>query len=348
MKTGTRNMLIAGAVALQFLVLAYMAGEREWIVRTGRVVYFRTAPVDPRDPFRGDYVTLDYEIGHVSTNRLRDGLVNRDVKNPLKEGERVYAALRLDGDLASVEYLTDRKPETSPFVRGRIANRWSQTTAQVRYGIEAYFVEQGKGRDLERRGGRDEVQVPLEMETALGRNGAAVLRGYRWSRLGVGLETETVTSNRTDGTRSAAVTIVTAATLVLMNASDTDLAVIDPPGMASVTLEQDTLRTSGDSPWKWVGENRTVAGPVPADADVHILKPGEKYRIRVDLGDEAWFVEQPGQTPRTMSGITDWNARFRIVYRPPATAACGNLKNADLVWHGFLMSRAFDGGGRVD
>lgn len=341
-------MLIAGAVALQFLVLAYMAGEREWIIHTGRVVYFRTAPVDPRDPFRGDYVTLDYEIGHVATNKVRDGLANRGVKNPLKEGERVYAVLRMDGDLGSVEYLTDQKPETGSFVRGRIADRWSQTTANIRYGIEAYFVEQGKGRELEQRRGRDEVQIPLEMETALGRNGAAVLRGYRWSRMGVGLETETVTSNRTDGARTAAVTIVTAATLVLMNASETDLAIIDLPGMASVTLEQDTLRSWGNNPWKWVGENTGVPKPVPTDADVRVLKPGEKYRIRVNLGDKAWFVEQPGQPPRTVSGIADWNARFRIVYRPPAADECRNLKHADLVWYGFLMSRAFDGGGRVD
>jgi len=343
---GTRRILVAGAVALQFLVLAYMAGDREWIVRTGRVVYFRTAPVDPRDPFRGDYVTLDYEIGHVATNHLRDGLTGRDVKNPLKQGERVYAALRTDGDLGSVEYLSDRKPATGPFVRGRIADRWSQATTHIRYGIEAYFVEQGKGRELEQRRGRDEVQVPLEMETALGRNGAAVLRGYRWSRLGVGLETETVQSNRTDNARP--VTIVTAVSLVLMNASETDLAIIDLPAMASVTLEQDDLRNWGNNPWKWVGENSGVPKPVPTDADVRVLKPGEKYRIRVNLGDKTWFVEQPGQPPRTVSGLADWNARFRVVYRPPSAGECRGLAQADLVWYGFLMSRAFDGGGRVD
>ena len=49
------------AVAAQLLVLAWMAGEREWIFRTGQVVYLRTAPVDPRDLFRGDFVRLHYE-----------------------------------------------------------------------------------------------------------------------------------------------------------------------------------------------------------------------------------------------------------------------------------------------
>ena len=49
-----RKLLIVAAVAAQLLVLGWMAFEREWVVRTGRVVYLRTAPVDPQDPMRGD------------------------------------------------------------------------------------------------------------------------------------------------------------------------------------------------------------------------------------------------------------------------------------------------------
>ena len=42
--------------ALQIVLLAFMAGEREWVARTGTPVVLRTAPIDPRDPMRGDYV----------------------------------------------------------------------------------------------------------------------------------------------------------------------------------------------------------------------------------------------------------------------------------------------------
>ena len=69
-----RKLLIVTAVVAQLLVLGWMAFEREWVVRTGRVVYLRTAPVDPQDPMRGEYVRLNYEIATVPKALCRDGV----------------------------------------------------------------------------------------------------------------------------------------------------------------------------------------------------------------------------------------------------------------------------------
>ena len=60
-----KNLVVMVAIALQVVVLFFMAGEREWVVRTGRTVFLRTAPVDPRDVMRGDYVRLNYEMSRV-------------------------------------------------------------------------------------------------------------------------------------------------------------------------------------------------------------------------------------------------------------------------------------------
>jgi hypothetical protein len=38
---------------------------------------------------------------------------------------------------------------------------------------------------------------------------------------------------------------------------------------------------------------------------------------------------------------------FRLIYHSPTLEQCRSLKNASLIWHGELPSRAF-GGGRVD
>ena len=59
------------AVILQLIVLAYMAGEREYVLRNGKVIHLRTAPIDPRDLFRGDYVRLNYEISRIPVSRLK-------------------------------------------------------------------------------------------------------------------------------------------------------------------------------------------------------------------------------------------------------------------------------------
>ena len=64
-----RKKLIIAAATLQVLVLAYMAGEREWVRQTGQNIFLRTAPIDPRDAMRGDYVRLNYAISSVPSSR---------------------------------------------------------------------------------------------------------------------------------------------------------------------------------------------------------------------------------------------------------------------------------------
>jgi uncharacterized membrane-anchored protein len=66
-----RKAIILGAIILQVVVLAYMAGEREHILRNGKVILLRTAPIDPRDLFRGDYVRLNYEISRIGVDQLK-------------------------------------------------------------------------------------------------------------------------------------------------------------------------------------------------------------------------------------------------------------------------------------
>ena len=69
-----RRILILACIAAQALVLGVMAGEREFILITGERIRLRTAPIDPRDPFRGDFVRLRYEISSVAPGQIRDGL----------------------------------------------------------------------------------------------------------------------------------------------------------------------------------------------------------------------------------------------------------------------------------
>lgn len=342
-----KTWIIIGAAALQLLVLAYMAGERELILRTGRTIYLRTAPLDPRDAFRGDFVRLDYEISRAASNQVRDGLCSPPaVGASRKEGIPVYAALKMRGDLASLDYVSDRKPAADDvMLRGR-AQRRGGAGLNILYGLEAYFLEQGKGLDLE-RGRRDgEVQIPLEMEVAVSGAGKSVLKGHRWSPVGIGLalENENQVEVNTRWNRTMTNRIVVAATLILMNASSNDLAIVDlPEGQA---LDLDPFSWGGQNDWVWTGANRPR--PAPTDADVHVLKPGEKYSIRINLREPRWFVRQGAEPERAVSGLSDWSAQFRLCYRPPDPDECRQLSRAGLVWHGRLPSRAFNGGGRVD
>src|SRR5688500_8738375 len=108
-------ILILAAVAAQVAVLAWMAAEREWVGRTGRTVYLRTAPGDPQDPMRGDYVRLDYEIANVPKARCRGrvaewfktGVDIYRVNNQIRD-RRVYAEIGLDSEgVAELVTLSD-------------------------------------------------------------------------------------------------------------------------------------------------------------------------------------------------------------------------------------------------
>lgn len=69
-----RKIFILLAVLAQACVLVFMAAEREYILYYGKTIKLRTTPVDPRDPFRGDYVMLNYEISNIPLKIFKDKL----------------------------------------------------------------------------------------------------------------------------------------------------------------------------------------------------------------------------------------------------------------------------------
>lgn len=341
-----KSWLIVAAVILQVAVLAYMAGERELIVRTGETVWLRTAPVDPQDLFRGDYVRLSYDLSTIPRSAWRGQLAQRVEaverkgwrgRAPLQE-EPVYVALK-QGESGTMEldFVADERPAHGPFLRGRIESVWG-SALRVRYGLEAYFVEQGKGLELERGRSRDGIQVPLEMEVAVGRHGTAVLRGHRWCPLGIGIDLQ---QERKDNANW-----LHAATVTLLNASAQPLAIVDLPGLRSLTLDPagEGWWGSPGNGWRWVGRGSEPPPPL-TDAAVKVLQPGEKHAWRVEFKDAAWFVAKPGEAHRSLEQLNEWSARFRLVYRPPPAAACQHLREAERIWHGTLATRAFGAGG---
>jgi uncharacterized membrane-anchored protein len=336
-----RKIFIVLAVLMQILVLIYMAGEREYILRYGKIIYLRTAPIDPRDLFRGDYVRLNYEISSIAA-----GSLPLDDTGKMLKGEKVYVRLQeRSNGLYEFEGISKSKPRTGVYLEGRSPfdyhlNRRFGHTLMLKYGIEAYFVQQGRGRKIEKRlGSRNQVQIPLEMQIAVGRNGKAVIKGHRWSPLGIGLQvlrTPPANPQIEAGPASAKVA------LTLANASDAPLALIALPDSCSFALE-----TAQSAQKKWVPVENPCESYQPDGSDVIVLQPGEEEIFEFDLSDKRWFV-QAENTPPVEIGTLDWSERFRLIYRPPDEAACRHLEDRALIWHGYLPSRAFHGRGRID
>jgi len=329
-----RRMFIIGCIAAQILVLGVMAGEREFILATGERIYLRTAPIDPRDPFRGDFVRLRYDISAVAPGQIRGGLP----EHAKKKGYPVYAKLKMGaGDLHSLDYLTDEEPGEGIFLRGRLRYGWRPTgggnAVAVNYGIEQLFVEQGSGRAIEqRRGTRNGLQVPMEVEVAVSSGGTPVIRGFRWSRVGMSLKM--LRFHRRD--RNVKLDDVTEPLspkleVTLQNVSDAPLTIADPGNHCGFRLQATPRASKQYSPvYRGCQDgNRFGDGLIS-------LAPGEAYTAVLDLSEPRWHVEVDGKSGEM--GRYANNDRFRIVYQ----GALADLSAADdLIWKGELPSSAF-------
>jgi len=227
-------------VLLQVALLLGVIAYRQYWVATGEKILLRTAPIDPRDIFRGDYVQLRYDI---STLDL-DGL---GVKESFKNNEKVYIILgkNPDGTFGATS-VSKELPSGEKFIQGRVqhetatSSKWEVTLKDdsenphelrpqwfwnvkkgdrvtfcldqrksvihfykedadykpkcrgesltgiieeikeikfrilnVEYGIESYFVEEGKGRAIESSRNARELRV----EVSVRKDGKAIITG---------------------------------------------------------------------------------------------------------------------------------------------------------------------------
>jgi len=336
-----RSILLIACIALQLLVLASMVFSRESVIHGGQQVYLRTAPIDPRDPFRGDFVRLRYPMNNTSDVSVR--WTDND-KSPGR-GTKVYAILSESNEgLYQVEYITDSKPSSGLYIRGRAESKPYQLSADpgqpaaqaLKFGVEQFFVEQGFGTVIENKQGvRGGMQVPLEVELAVGSNGTAVTTGYRWSLLGMELsfsDPQTATDAQLESEPSGRSMVVT-----LTNVSEQTVLVNNPGNDCGFVLEPAQLHYSDyqQAPNEC---DRTVGQALLT------LESGKSYAIEVDLGDPRWYVTGDSGVPVDLRTLPQ-NELFRIVYRSPVEPANDSSSS---VWTGHLPSQAFNGNGRID
>ena len=349
-----RRRLIVTVVVLQLALLAWMAGEREWVLRTGKVVLLRTAPVDPDDPMRGEYVRLAYEIGSVPKSLCRDGIpawfdaVKAQYYGRSRE-RRVYASVKLDGEgVGQLTVLSDQKPSEGIFLRGWSGPVYPQNV-DVRYGIEAFFMQQGKGRALEAEMRGEKAGVPLDMEVAVSSSGLAVLKEYRWEPLGltVALDPNPNVGRGAANPRRG----IRGLTIELKNHGDTPQAVITAAGSFRLVPAQQRWASTENENWSWVGEDAPVETITPTE--VLVLAPHTSFRQHIDLTSTAWFVrkrtgEKHAEPVSIESLATDWSASFRIEYAPPSAEQSAALPHAEMIRHGSIRSRRFNATAGVD
>ena len=164
-------IIVAG---LQTLILGTIIQSRASILSNGAEVLLKTAPVDPRDFLRGDYVVLNYDISSVPVQTVSGGI-------PAEPGERVlWVRLKKQEDgfwtvIESSFHELSPQPETvilrsQPFYSGGLA---AGDSIRVEYGIERYYVPEGQGKPIEEARNGGNVAIAVRVSPA----GSAQIRG---------------------------------------------------------------------------------------------------------------------------------------------------------------------------
>jgi uncharacterized membrane-anchored protein len=146
--------LIIGAFWI--VLIGGFIGIKEFTLKTGNEVLLKTVPVDPRDLFRGDYVILRYEISTVDVNAYALNV------SDFKVEDKIYATLNIDNDkIGNVSSISKQAPESGNFIKGTVKRAYGNSLT-VEYGIESYFVPEGKGREIERNRRKIYTKVAID------------------------------------------------------------------------------------------------------------------------------------------------------------------------------------------
>lgn len=144
---------------------------KEYTLRTGTEVLLKTLPVDPRDLFRGDYVTLNYEISNLNMEKLPSE------ESYFYSDEPVYLALELKNGYGVPKKIYTTPPEDGLYIKGKVKDilyDWEtdesgitteETIKELRvdYGIESYFVPEGRGMEIEKAQRTEKTEVTAKI-----------------------------------------------------------------------------------------------------------------------------------------------------------------------------------------
>ena len=140
------------AISLQAITIFAIIIFKMSVLTGGTDVLLKIAPVDPRDVLRGDYATFQYDISNLDWY-IYGG-------QQIRNGDTVYVVLRQSGKYWYAQNVQKTKPlDGGIFIKGTVASGgleiqsdtfetqgFGNSNIHVVYGVEDYFIPEGKGR----------------------------------------------------------------------------------------------------------------------------------------------------------------------------------------------------------
>ncbi|SDQ19988.1 GDYXXLXY domain-containing protein [Flagellimonas zhangzhouensis] len=134
--------LFALVVLAQLFVPAKMIWDQEDVLRSGNEFKFKTAPVDPNDPFRGKYITLSFDHNTVEVENTEDWY----------RGDEVYAIISNGKDgFARIQSIKKEKPSgNKDYLKAEIGfSTGTANRVSIDFPFDRFYLEESKAEEAE-------------------------------------------------------------------------------------------------------------------------------------------------------------------------------------------------------
>jgi uncharacterized membrane-anchored protein len=142
----SKKLLLAAFILValaQLYIPAKMIIDREEILASGIDFKFRTAPIDPNDPFRGKYINLQYENNVIEIQNEGDWF----------NGEDIYVVLANDSNgFATIQSVSKTKPSDEvSFVKAKVGfvSDDDPKKLNIYYPFDRFYMEESKAQEAE-------------------------------------------------------------------------------------------------------------------------------------------------------------------------------------------------------
>ncbi len=125
---------------VQLFVPSLMIWEQEDILISGNVYKFKTRPIDPTDPFRGKYITLQYEIDYFPI-----------ADTAYRYGDQIKVYIEKDSaGFATVSAISKEPLQTNnDYVEAKVTGNY-KNAIHFKLPFDRFYMEETKAYDAEK------------------------------------------------------------------------------------------------------------------------------------------------------------------------------------------------------
>jgi len=160
------------------VLLATIAVPSLLIYILGNDVLIKTKAVDPRDIFRGDYVTLALDIDKVGSKNIDEKITEKIIndENYSYYNLQVYAILKNENNIEVIDKVVLIAPKIGNYLNAKIDYvKYTKDKKEIEeiiltFEIDRFFVEENTGKDLE-----DKIREGNALAKLKVRNGKAII-----------------------------------------------------------------------------------------------------------------------------------------------------------------------------